>query len=233
MGLKVSKLRKKVFNVNKSISVSFDSYENIKSYVRKGDILEITYGSKSHFVYAAQVDLNNVWCFHVQRLPKHKLANNSLAFIKYEPLSEVLKEIFPNETPLYKINNQIELSDKVLELTQNSTPNVDQVIIILDSFRNTIVRYDERSCNSEHYVTLWKYGIGWSNTINPIKHILKTIKMFRKSFAKSVFDYDIEITNEIIVNNDVSLIIYCFGLFGEKLLDAIYYMMERQRVLQI
>lgn len=233
MGLKVTKLRKKVFNVNKSANLSFDSYENIKCYARKGDLMEVIYGLKSHFVFVAKVDSNNVWCFHVQQLPKYRHKSNGFAVIKYEPLTEVLKDIFPNEIPFYRINNQIELSNKVLELTQNSIPNLNEVIVILNSFRNTIVRYGENSCNSEHYVTLWKYGMGWSNANNSVKRIIKTIKMFRKSFAKSGYENDIEITNEIVVNNDVCLIMFCFGLYGEKLLDGIYYVMERQRVLQI
>jgi len=186
---------------------------------------------KSHFVFVAKVDLNNVWCFHAQSLPLNKLTNNGLAFIKYEPLIEILKDIFPNETLLYRINNQIELSDKVLELTQNSIPNVNEVIALLTPLQNTIVRYNENCCNSEHYVTLWKYGIGWSNDINSMKNILKTLKMFRNSLAKNV--HEIEINNQNIVNSDVSLIIYCFGLFGDKLLDGISYIMEKQRVLQV
>jgi uncharacterized protein YqfB (UPF0267 family) len=231
MGFKLSKLRKKVFKVNKSVGISYDNYENVKSYARKGDILQIINETKSHFVFVAKVDLNNVWCFHAQPLPLNKSTNNGLAFIKYEPLIEILKDIFPDQTLFYRINNQIELSDKVLELTQNSIPNVNEVIALLKPLQNTIVRYNENYCNSEHYVKLWKYGIGWSNDISSMKHILKTIKMFRNSFAKNV--YEIEINNQNIVNSDVSLIIYCFGLFGDKLLDGISYIMERQRVLQV
>jgi hypothetical protein len=64
-----------------------------------------------------------------------------------------------------------------------------------------------------------------------MKNILKTLKMFRNSLAKNV--HEIEINNQNIVNSDVSLIIYCFGLFGDKLLDGISYIMEKQRVLQV
>ena len=214
----MKKLRKKYcLNVNlkcfsmKSMTKLFVNYETITCFAQNGDILELLFcQSISHYVLLDKPIDENYWCFHVQRLAQ----NNGYGVVKYEPLSNVLKDVFPNSTPVYRIRNQIKLSEKVLRLTQNSAPDLTEVSSLLKEFNNIVVKYEENSCNCEHYVTLWKYGIGWSHAINSSKTIIKTLKLFRKSLAKNIFnDSCIAITNECVFNVDCNLIIYCFGLF--------------------
>ena len=227
------KLRKKFcFNISlkclkKSMHKKFVNYERISCLAQNGDILELLFcQSISHYVLLDKTIDDNYWCFHVQRMAQ----NNSYGVVKYEPLLNVLNDVFTNSRPVYRIRNQTKLTEKVLQLTQNSAPDLTQVSSLLKQFNNIVVKYDENYCNCEHYVTLWKYGIGWSHAINTDKTIVKTLKLFRKSFAKNIFnDSCIAITNQCISNIDCNLIIYCFGLFGQKLLDGIQYVMNRQK----
>lgn len=239
MGSKLWKKLRKLLTFNSklncfariSMKKKFVNYESIEFLAEKGDILELLYcQSISHYVLLTdrQEPDQHYWCLHVQRMAQ----NNGYGVVKYEPLINVLKDVFQESTPVYRIRNQKKLSEKVLRLTQNSTPDLSEVLTILKQFNDFVVKYEENSCNCEHYVTLWKYGIGWSHAINCRKSILKTIELFRKSFAKNIFDDScIALSNETVSNVDCNVIIYCFGLYGRKLLDSIHYVMKRQMTL--
>ena len=160
------------------------------------------------------------------------LYTKNYGLVRHEPLSNVLRDVFANETPVYRVNNQKKFSKQVLRLTQNSVPDVTKVLPLLTQMANTVVKFDENACNCEHYVTLWKYGIGWSRAVNRQKSIVKTLNIFRKSFAENIFnDSCLEITNQSISRIDCNVIIHCFGLYGQKLLDGIQYVMHRQKTL--
>ena len=53
-------------------------------------------------------------------------------------------------------------------------PDIERVFSDLRHQKDTLLPYDKKSINCEHYATLWKYGIGWSSQVNTYKDIIST-----------------------------------------------------------
>jgi len=207
----------------------FANYESVVSVALPGDIIEIKYGFIRHYVLLAKPVDDQYWCFHVQRLAH----NHGYGVVRYEPLVSVLRDVFPDESPQYRVRNQQRLADKVLALTENAMPVAGELAPVLQSLQNLIVKFDENYCNCEHYVTLWRYGIGWSHVCNTGREILKTIKVFRQSLSQNILthEFGVEISGDFVQNRECNVIIHCFGLYGHRLLDGIQYIMDRQKTL--
>ena len=90
----------------------------------------------------------------------------------------------------YQIRNQYKFSQRILKQTLNVIPNVEQIRNILIESKDSYVRYNKTLLNSEHYVTLWKYGIGWSTWANQRCDILRTIRLFVERFSTLVIPDD-------------------------------------------
>ncbi|XP_054159050.1 phospholipase A and acyltransferase 1-like [Oppia nitens] len=170
---------------------SFIDYERIIYHLTPGDLIEIQRNKYKHWVLFESVDsMGNVWCYHVSAVGQHMMDDevadglrkevsfNGNALLKYEPLIDILKDNECLQPSLCRINNQSLMAKEMLKTTNNQMPVLDQVLSHLNRLKDSILKYDLKSLNCEHYCTLWKYGIGWSSQVNSCKDIvMATLKM--------------------------------------------------------
>ena len=156
-----------------------------------------------------------IWCFHVK--PFHRMVlldddHRNVGIIRHEPLDMIITQIMfeTEERHLqrnggqrrdgqiksskisidYQLRNQEKFSEKILNKTLNVMPNVEHIRNILMESKDCYVRYHKTLLNSEHYVTFWKYGIGWSTWANQRCDILRTIRLFVERFSTLVIPDD-------------------------------------------
>ena len=213
-----------------------------------------------HYVYVEKVGctggslpdrnlLNDVWCFHVKPYQRVELLDDdrNLGIIKYETLDSVVKQFLvemeerhlhcgrgskqPKLSVFYQIRNQDKLSQSILKQTLNAIPEPSKIIAILTEVQDSYVRYNKSTLNSEHYATLWKYGIGWSTWANGRNDILYTLRKFVQSFSQLTPNNKITLQSGECMQDHTNLIVQCFGLHGSKLEHSIEQWIQSQVVI--
>ena len=166
---------------------SFLEYDRVIFHLKQGDLIEVYRKRYRHWVICESIDSNGtVWCFHVtavwsdqtdddhniQPILRKEIPFNGKALLKYEPLEDILKDTEDGIPSLCRVNNQQNMARKLLTAIGNQLPQLSEVFAVLHRLKNTILKYDLKASNCEHYCTFWKYGIGWSSQVNSFKEIL-------------------------------------------------------------
>jgi hypothetical protein len=162
---------------------SFKKYKDIKINIKNGDLIEIYRGENNglpyrHWAIFEKTDARgNLWCFHVsggegEGNSAEEVVSNGKAQIKYEALSLIVKDNNSEEASLLRINNQKPMADRMLKAANIEMPKIEDVFSMLHKLYDAIVKYDINKSNCEHYVTLWKYGIGWSSQVSGVRDII-------------------------------------------------------------
>jgi hypothetical protein len=171
---------------------SFKEYKDIKINIKKGDLIEIFRFEKELQIYRHWVifekkdERGNLWCFHVSGAvgednSAEEVVSNGKAQIRYEPLTIILRDNDSGEESLLRVNNQKRMAEAMLKAAKIEMPKIEDVFSMLHKLKDAIVKYDIKKSNCEHYVTLWKYGIGWSSQVNGVKDIIQfTLKTTSK-----------------------------------------------------
>jgi hypothetical protein len=165
---------------------SYKEYKDIKVNIKKGDLIDIYRCENNgipyrHWVIFEKKDiLGNLWCYHVSGFESEdnsaneEVVSNGKAQIKYEPLALILRDNASKEESLLRVNNQTAEADRMLEAAKIEMPKIEDVFSMLRTVNGAIVKYDYKKSNCEHYVTLWKYGIGWSSQVSGIRDIISS-----------------------------------------------------------
>lgn len=220
-----------------------------------------------HYVLVHKVEANkhssshtidqtsSVWCFHVRPYQRVALLEDDrhLGVLKHESLDAIVGQFLgemeerhwqygrglkqPKLSVFYQIRNQEKLSQSILKQTLNDRPNVGRMAELLMDLRDSYVRYHRTLCNSEHYATLWRYGIGWSTWANGRGDILRALAQFLQSFSQvspSTSGLRIQLQGgECLVEQTTNLIhVHCFGLSGNRLEESIRQWIRSQVVIQ-
>ncbi len=119
--------------------------------------------------------------------------SNGKAQIKYELLTIVLRDNDSGEESLLRINNQKPMAERMLKAAKIEMPNIEDVFSMLHKLKGAIVKYDIKKSNCEHYVTLWKYGIGWSSQV---------------SVVGDIFSFTLKTTSKLLTETGIGLIKY-------------------------
>lgn len=198
---------------------------------------------------------SSVWCFHVRPYQRVALLEDDrhLGVIKHESLDTIVGQFLgemeerhwqfgrgfkqPKLSVFYQIRNQEKLSQSILKQTLNERPDVGRMVELLMDLRDSYVRYHRTLCNSEHYATLWKYGIGWSTWANGRGDILRSLQHFLQSFSQvSPGSGGVRIQlqgGECLVEQTTNLVhVHCFGLKGSRLEESIRQWIRSQVVIQ-
>lgn len=198
---------------------------------------------------------SSVWCFHVRPYQRVALLEDDrhLGVLKHESLDAIVGQFLgemeerhwqygrglkqPKLSVFYQIRNQEKLSQSILKQTLNDRPNVGRMAELLMDLRDSYVRYHRTLCNSEHYATLWRYGIGWSTWANGRGDILRALAQFLHSFSQvspSTSGLRIQLQGgECLVEQTTNLIhVHCFGLTGSRLEESIRQWIRSQVVIQ-
>jgi hypothetical protein len=164
---------------------SFKEYKNIKVNIKKGDLIDIYRCENNgipyrHWVIFEKEDSSgNLWCFHVSGVEDEdnsveEVVSNGKAQIKYEPLAIILRNNDSGEESRLRVNNQNSMAKKMLKTVEIERPKIEDVFSMLHTLNGAIVKYDIKKSNCEHYVTLWKYGIGWSSQVSAARDIINS-----------------------------------------------------------
>lgn len=211
--------------------------------------------------------LPNIWCYHVKPFQRVGLLDDgdrNLGIIRHEPLDLLVGQIMfeaeerhwqsggirsfkpPKLLVQCQIRNQNKFGRSVLKQTLNTTPDVDRIRTILYNNKDCYVRYNKTLLNSEHYVTLWKYGIGWSTWANNRTDILRTIQHFVDRFSQLVLINDDNAQQQspsavariqiqggecLLLDQSVNIIVQCFGLQNFKIENSIQQWIDWQVVI--
>lgn len=211
--------------------------------------------------------LPNIWCYHVKPFQRVGLLDDgdrNVGIIRHEPLDLLVGQIMfeaeerhwqsggirsfkpPKLLVQCQIRNQNKFSRSVLKQTLNTTPDVDRIRTILYNNKDCYVRYNKTLLNSEHYVTLWKYGIGWSTWANNRTDILRTIQHFVDRFSQLVLINDDDAQQQspsavariqlqggecLLLDQSVNIIVQCFGLQNFKIENSIQQWIDWQVVI--
>ena len=170
----------------------FLDYERIVYHLSRGDLIEIKRNGYNHWVICESIDsYGTVWCFHVTLIsiepPLNHLEINSTetsttttitnsvnAILKYEPLQDILKDNSDGKPSLCRLNNQQKRAKQKLNGRDVCDRDLDELFKVLHQTKDRSTPYDLKTNNCEHYVTQWKYGIGWSSQLNALKQIVAT-----------------------------------------------------------
>lgn len=155
-------------SVNSSASNAFMEYDKIIAFLSEGDLIEIHRCSYRHWVIFDKMDGDgNVWCFHVKsvRIDDNIINSsvNSKACIQYNTLLNILYDDRNQVPSKCRINNQQQIANRLIKKTNSSKPKINQVLSMLHYYKNVFVDYNDVTRNAQHYVTYWKYGIGWNH----------------------------------------------------------------------
>lgn len=182
---------------------------------------------------------SNVWCFHVRPYQRVALLEDDrhLGVIKHESLDAIVSQFLgeieerhwqfgrgikqPKLSVYYQIRNQEKLSESILKLTLNAKPDTERAMELLEDVKDSYVRYHRTLCNSEHYATLWKYGIGWSTWASGRADILRALAQFVASFSQLSSSSSMQLQGGECLHEQTNLIVHCFGLHGSRLEDSI------------
>lgn len=193
--------------------------------------------------------LQHVWCFHVRPYQRVALLEDDrhLGVMKHETLEAIVGQFLvemeerhwqfgrgfkqPKLSVYYQIRNQEKLSESVLKQTLNAQPDAQRVMELLLEMKDSYVRYHRTLCNSEHYTTLWKYGIGWSTWVNGRTDILRAISQFVQSFALLAPSPTVQLQGGECTHQQTNLIVQCFGLHGTRLEESIRQWLHSQIVI--
>lgn len=204
-------------------------------YVYVEKITPFTQSSNKSIAGTADNLLQNVWCFHVRPYQRVALLEDdkNLGVIKHETLESIVGQFLfemeerhwhcshkfkPQKTHFhYQIRNQEKLSQEVLKQTLNAQPDTDRMLSTLHDIKDSHVRYHKSLCNSEHYATLWKYGIGWSRAVNERSDIVRTLHKFVQSLCQVSTGNSFQLQGGECLQEQTNLIVHCFGLHGTKL----------------
>ena len=148
--------------------LSYLEYDQVVPMLKPGDLIEIRRYTYKHWAMFHKRVGNTVWCYHISEI----LTDKGKATVFYEPLDLILKESDGNLSPC-RINNQEQTAEDMKTKHGTQSPDINEVFSILHDLRDSSLPYNLRTNNSEHYCTLWKYGIGWSSVEWP--------KLFNKS----------------------------------------------------
>lgn len=140
----------------------FLSYsELIATDLKPGDLIEINRGLFSHWVMFVSKCKNSGmhWCFHAVANDDNAWSGSMMsseAVIRKDRLEDIMEE-----HDSARINNKIE------EAKRNECVHrpIDVVVNNLEKQKDKTVRYSLVELNCEHYVTMWKYGSGWSRQV--------------------------------------------------------------------
>ncbi len=75
---------------------------------------------------------------------------------------------------VFVLINKNSTAKKMLKTVEIERPKIEDVFSMLHTLNGAIVKYDIKKSNCEHYVTLWKYGIGWSSQVSVIRDIISS-----------------------------------------------------------
>lgn len=195
--------------------------------------------------------LRHVWCFHVRPYQRVALLEDdrNLGIIKHETLESIVQQFMvemeerhwqynrtlrqPKLSIYYQIRNQDKLAETILKQTLNAKPELERMLPILAGITDSHVRYNKTTCNSEHYVTLWRYGIGWSRWVSTRAEIARTIGQFVQRFAtlSTSGEDKLLVQGGECQQEATNLIVQCFGLHGSKLEEAIEQWMSAQIII--
>ncbi|XP_054156257.1 uncharacterized protein LOC128954684 [Oppia nitens] len=98
-----------------------------------------------------------------------------------QPLMDILNDSGTNKPSLCRINNQETMAaivKRFMIIAKKIRPNkfihkdIATVFGILYRLRDKPVKYNLITSNCEHYVNLWKHGIGWSIQLNRAKNMV-------------------------------------------------------------
>ena len=207
-----------------------------------------------HYVLVHRIQDGYVHCFHVKPCQRTAIVDDdrSLGVIKYETFETIINSTIyeledrhwqcggrflksPKLSIHYRIRNQEKLSQQVLKKTLNASPSLEQISRILMNIRECYVKYHKIHCNAEHYVTLWRYGIGWSTWADGRQQIIKALDDFVKSFSQLFIMKSAQNTSQNSSQDcDIpkpTLLVNCFGLHGPKLLASMESFMRCQIVI--
>lgn len=156
---------------------SFLSYkELVAKDLNPGDLIEIDRGSYNHwvmFINKCQTTGTH-WCFHVTTtngdFEKRRAVMSSIgsvsaaASIKKHKLKDIIEDNDSGKPSHARVNNKLEEANK-----KKCTPRrIEEVIEHLEERKDQTVRYNLTNLNCEHYVTIWKYGAGWSRQVEKV-----------------------------------------------------------------
>jgi len=180
---------------------SFLEYDRVVFHLSQGDLIEVHRNKYKHWVICESIDSKGtVWCFHVtgvgqtyeeqnnEPFLRKEIALNGKALLKYEPLEDIVKDTEDGKPSLCRVNNQQNMGRKMLTTIGNQLPNLNQVFRVLHSLKDTILKYDLKASNCEHYCTFWKYGIGWSSQVNTFKDIITAGLKIASTTSKALAD---------------------------------------------
>ena len=205
--------------------------------------------SSSNDLYTTANNGNSVWCFHVRPYQRVALLEDDrhLGIVKCETLDSIVAQFLiemeerhwqfgrgfkqPKLSVYFQIRNQEKLSQTILKQTLNAMPNFERVMELLTDVKDSYVRYHRTQCNSEHYATLWKYGIGWSSWANGRADIVRALQLFLQSLSQLTFNAELQLQGGECLYEQTNLIIQCFGLQGNRLEDSIRQWIQRQIVI--
>ncbi len=75
---------------------------------------------------------------------------------------------------VFVLINKNSTAKKMLKTVEIERPKIEDVFSMLHTLNGAIVKYDIKKSNCEHYVTLWKYGIGWSSQVSAAIDIINS-----------------------------------------------------------
>ena len=142
--------------------------ESYKFPANRGDLIEVNRGTYSHWVICEDLEEEfgqgdyTYNCFHVTDIIGKYV---SIGQIRKEKLSDILANSGCKTPSKCRINNQ--KSNVQYWISKKGDlhkyPYLDRVFKDLNRMIGNQVIYDFKTMNCEHYCTLWKYGISWSN----------------------------------------------------------------------
>ncbi|KAG4077650.1 hypothetical protein HA402_012961 [Bradysia odoriphaga] len=154
-----------------SFGTTFSSYEElIANDLEPGDLIEINRGLYSHWVmFVNKCKSGMHWCFHAVATDDNAWSGSMMsseAIIRKDRLEDIMEG---NDSA--RINNKIDEA-KRKECVHRP---VNVVITNLERQKDKTVRYSLVELNCEHYVTIWKYGAGWSRQVENAHYVIDSV----------------------------------------------------------
>ncbi|XP_037044253.1 phospholipase A and acyltransferase 3-like [Bradysia coprophila] len=152
---------------------SFLTYDDlIVNNLKPGDLIEIDRGNYNHWVmFVNKSENGSHWCFHVTTtsgdfekkgavMSSVGSVSKAIASIRKHKLKDIIEDT-DSKPSKARINNKIEEANK----KKCASRPIQQVIDQLEKLKDQTVPYSLTTLNCEHYVTIWKYGAGWSRQV--------------------------------------------------------------------
>lgn len=226
---------------------SFLEYDRVLFHLNPGDLIEVHRGRYRHWVLCEDIDESGtVWCFHVTAVGQYdpeldapfdesvritkEVSFNGKAWLKYQPLDDILRDTPDQTLSKCRVNNQTGMALKMLNAVRNQAPDITQVFKRLHELKDRLFSYDLKSLNCEHYCTLWKYGIGWSSQVNTFKDIITAGLKFVSTAASVAADWSR--ANGCYRIGLVCLLISTVASMAAQVIDGIDFTLKSLRVEQ-